>query len=239
MTLTCRLTMVTSCTGDKATDSPRRLQLQDFLDGDRLKNRELELTAHSRPAAAMYTGQQHIHLRVGVRALRDRFGRDAVSLWIVSAGYGVVSEDRVIAPYNVTFNAMGRRPAVEWARRLDIPGSIRTAVADSPLVVFLLGEEYLRAVQPAVVLPTGGRVVFVAKPALRHQLEALGATVVPVGREDARRYGSGYVALKGRMFELFAKGLAKEGMGLWRDVCDDPTPRSFRTAVEIGNGGDN
>ena len=104
--------------------------------------------------------------------------------------------------------------------------------------MILLGEDYLRALEPPFAPPPGHRVVFVAKPALAKQLTAPGVTVVPVGKQDARRYHAGYVALKGRMFELFAKGLVRQGAKLLRDVCDDPTPASFMGAVEIGTASD-
>jgi hypothetical protein len=238
MTTELHVTVVTSCTGDKATDSTEQLQLADFQDGNRMKARERELAALARPAGLMYTGDQHRLVMVGVDALRERFGAGAVTLWIVSAGYGLVSEDRMIVPYNVTFKTMGRRAAREWAQRRTIPQSVRTAIARRPLTVVLLGEDYLRAVEPPVEPSPGERVVFVAKPALKEQLGAPRVTVVPVAKQDARRYHAGYVALKGRMFELWAKGLARKGPKLWQQVCDDSTPVSFMAAVEIGLAGD-
>jgi hypothetical protein len=121
---------------------------------------------------------------------------------------------------------------------LAIAASIRSVIAGNPLTVFLLGEEYLRVVEPPIAPSTGHRVIFLAKPTLRKQLEAPRITLVSIGLEDARRYHAGYVALKGRMFELFAKGLVRQGVGPLRDVCDDPTPASFRAAVESGATGD-
>lgn len=234
MTETVRITVVTSCTGEKATESPRQLRLEDFWDRQILSDRERELAELSRPAGTMYTGGQHRHLMVGVNSLRACFGRDAVNLQIVSAGYGLVSEDTVIAPYNVTFKAMGRGAALAWGRRLAIAESVRGVMRESQLTVLLLGEEYVRVVEPPIAPAPGHRVIFLAKPTLRKHLEAPRTTIVPIGLQDTRRYHAGYVALKGRMFELFAKGLVRQGVGLWRDVCDDPTPKSFRTAVESG-----
>jgi hypothetical protein len=41
----------------------------------------------------MYTGPQHIHVRAGLAALRRRVEPGAVSLRIISAGYGLLDED--------------------------------------------------------------------------------------------------------------------------------------------------
>src|SRR5688572_11012428 len=73
----------------------------------------------------MYTGPQHLHVLGGVEHLRHHYGQDAVTLKIVSAGYGVIDEHRVIAPYDLTFNTMSRRQAREWARHLAIASDFR------------------------------------------------------------------------------------------------------------------
>jgi hypothetical protein len=42
----------------------------------------------------------------GVQLLRQSLGREAVDVVILSAGYGVIPEDKTIVPYEVTFNTM-------------------------------------------------------------------------------------------------------------------------------------
>jgi hypothetical protein len=68
----------------------------------------------------MYRGRQHLRLMDGVRLLRERFGAEAVELYIVSAGYGLVAEERLIAPYEASFNSMTAGQARAWARKLRI-----------------------------------------------------------------------------------------------------------------------
>jgi hypothetical protein len=231
------LTVVTSCTGKKATDHPQRLTLKDFQDSERLKLRELELSALklARQAGEMYTGSQHLRVMCGVSALREHFGNEGVTLWVVSAGYGVIPETKPIVPYNVTFQNMPGPDIRKWADQLLIPHKFRRALDGSPLTVILLSEKYLTAVQPPVNPPRGCRVIFLAKPGLVEKLQAPGVTVVPIGQQDLALYrAAGHVALKGRMFELFAKGLVMRGEDLWRKVCTDDTPESFRAAVDFG-----
>lgn len=124
-----RLLVISSCTRDKRHNSPAELAEPDFLDPAHLARREQELRHHSCPAGEMYTGRQHLLVRQGLGLLR-RAGVQA-DLAIVSAGYGLIPEDRVIAPYNVTFTGktpatVRRRPTAWASRRRCAPPSGRT-----------------------------------------------------------------------------------------------------------------
>jgi hypothetical protein len=88
--------------------------------------------------------------------------------------------------------------------------------------------------KPPVVPDEGSRVIYLAKPALATRLGSPGVTVVPVDLHDARRCHAGYVALKGRLFEYFARGLVAQGISLWQEVLKDPSPKAFRVALELG-----
>lgn len=231
-----RLLVITSCTGEKAVDHDRRLTLADFRHPSRLRERELELERWRTPAGQLYTGQQHVQLMSGVRRLRERYGPDAVTVQIVSAGYGLVAEDRLLAPYEATFNGMGRSEARAWARHLGIARDVRQALPGFPLVIFLLGSIYLSAVEPPVTPVAGQRVLFLAKPDEADRLARPGVTVVPAGKAEATRYGAGLIALKGRMFDLFARGLVREGQPLWDSVRRDDSPASFLRALAEEEG---
>lgn len=232
--MSMRLMVVTSCTSRKAVDPPGKLTKADFADPELLRARETELAPFLTPAGQLYTGQQHVLTMRGVERLRRQYGPESVSMRIVSAGYGVVPEVRPLAPYEVTFNDMGRREAREWGRHLRIPQELRRAAEGQPLVVFLLGARYLDAVEPPVLPAAGQRFVFLAGPAEVQPLSAPGVTVVPAGRAEASRYRSGMVALKGRMFDLFSRGLAAGDEAMWNAVLADDTPASFVRAVDLG-----
>jgi len=83
----------------------------------------------------------------GIQSARRTLGPDVIHLKIISAGYGLVDEGTSLCPYNVTFKGMGRLAARRWARKLQLPTRVRAAVADAELAVFLLGEDYLSAIE--------------------------------------------------------------------------------------------
>lgn len=232
-----RILVVTSCTGRKRDEGcARPLELDDFKNPRRLAERETELARWRLPAGEMYAGRQHTHTVAGVGALRRRFGDGSVDLVIVSAGYGLLGEGTPIVPYNLTFSAMSSRQAVAWADHLGVAGAVRKACGQIPLVIFLLGARYLEAIRPPVEAGVGQRLVFLARPAETDRLSGDGAVVVPAGAREASRYGDGLVALKGKMFRLFASGVARAGDGLLAEVMEDSTPGSFIRAMQLGLG---
>ena len=103
------LLVVTSCTGEKAVSHADQLTLEDFKNPDRLARKEALLAHLARPAGSLYTGDQHRHLMAGVRLLREKYGHEAARLKIISAGYGLVDEERSLVPYECTFNSMPAR----------------------------------------------------------------------------------------------------------------------------------
>jgi hypothetical protein len=223
------LLVISSCTGAKAVKSPA-LAFADFSDPDRLAQRESELAVVRRPAAAMYTGWQHLYLMRGVKALQRAFGDAFVDLRILSAGYGLIGADRMICPYDLTFNDMSRAQAHAWAMRIRVPGDVRAAVADADLVVLLLGSRYLDAIDPPLAARPGQRVAFFAKPSESSRLASSGVVTVPAGKAEAAKFGSGLVALKGKMFERFAETLANRP-DLFHEVMSDDSPATFLSAL--------
>jgi len=233
--LATRLLVVGSCTSLKRDDGcPHPLSLNDFRKADRLREREAALAAWRRPAGEMYTGRQHTQAVAGIAALRRRFGHEFAELAIVSAGYGLLREDAPIVPYNITFATMSGGDARAWARHLGVAAAVREACAGYPLVVFLLGSRYLDAVEPPLAAGGAQRFVFLARPAETTRLAGPGVTIVPAGAREATAYGAGLVALKGKMFRLFALGLARSDGALLEDVLRDDTPASFVRAMRLG-----
>jgi hypothetical protein len=239
-----RLLVVTSCTQKKAASLRNELRREDFASPDRLREREREVESHRIPAVAMYRGDQHLNVVEGVRRIRSAEGNGSVGVRIVSAGYGLIHENREIVPYNVTFSGKNRRQICHRAAELGIPQAVRKEVRGWPLVIYLLGDDYLTAIDAQ--LKCGGsydrlvpektqRFVFLARPKKALELTARGVTGVSVGAPEARRFHSGYIALKGRLFELYARSLAREGDVLWRATIVDDTPATFMDAMERGS----
>jgi len=150
------------------------------------------------------------------------------------AAAGLLREDSPIVPYDVTFRTMSRGNIRAWARHLGVAAAVREACAGYHLVVFLLGSQYLDAVEPPLAAGGAQRFVFLARPAETTRLAGPGVTIVPAGAREATAYGEGLVALKGKMFRLFALGLARSDGALLEDVLRNDTPASFVRAMRLG-----
>jgi hypothetical protein len=156
-------------------------------------------------------------------------GNDACTLAILSAGYGLIPEYRLIAPYDITFQGLPKSLVKERGEKLGIPNAVRKLVSEFPLVFFLLGDDYLRSACPPIVPSDLQRFVFFGSPKLR--LPGRAATVIPSGKEEAAKFGEGIVALKGRMFCLLAAGLTQEPT-LIEGLYGDNTPETSPSADE-------
>lgn len=226
-----RVLVLTSCTGEKASRSDKALRVEDFDDPARLRAGEERLTRLLRPAAVMYTGQQHVRAMRGVQAMRGVLGPQGVDVAIVSAGYGLIQEGRMIAPYDVTFTGMSSRAIRERGARLGLPRAVRTELRGYELVFSLLGSAYLTAITPPLPAEPGQRIVYFAKPG-EAALVAAGEVLVPAGKHEAGRYGAGLVALKGRMLELLGTAVAADGPGLLEAVRNDATPATVLRTLD-------
>ncbi|MDD3898356.1 MAG: hypothetical protein PHE82_05330 [Syntrophomonadaceae bacterium] len=218
-----KLLVVTSCTGSKIHRPDDVLKQEDFLDSRRLEEKEKELNTYLLPAGKMYTGAQHLRLNEGVSALREKYGYDMVDVYIVSAGYGLISENYPVLPYEVTFNKMKKSEIVQWAQFLKIHEKMEELLPPYDLVFFLLGEKYLQALQlPLAHVNNKQRLVFICSNSSQRLIpQEPPYYTVPLGPDDAREFRYGLVGLKGHLFKLFAAELIKNS-SLMGEVYDHP-----------------
>jgi hypothetical protein len=226
-----KLLVVGSCTGKKnKRGCPNSLTEEDFDDPATLGRREAELARWALPAAELYTGWQHRYMMKGVNAIRRQFGSAACGLEIISAGYGLVGEDRSLVPYEATFQHKRLTWISERAQKLGIPQALRQAVRDYEVVIFLLGKEYLLSTRLPVESGDTQRLIFLTSNTNLPFHPS--STIVPAGLQEMR-FGAGLVALKGKMFELFAYGLCQRPEA-WKGMLTDPTAGTFLCLVEAG-----
>jgi len=105
-----RCLVIGSCTGrkdDKGCPEEVKLKLADFETAASLSRAEQSVKGWLRPAGKMYKGLQHTLMMRGVAQLRADFSPATFDVAIVSAGYGLISEEKKIAPYNITFKGKG------------------------------------------------------------------------------------------------------------------------------------
>jgi len=207
-----RIRVITSCTGEKSVSSPDQLTLDDFRQGaEHVRTRETAFGDLLTPAEDLYTGLQHQRLMRGVRTARAATGID-VDLRILSAGYGLVSADQNLAPYEATFIGMGRKGADAWAQTLSIPTAIRAALAEAcDLCIVLLGNDYLRACALDDQIQLGGPALFLCgKDAALRLPQIPNLHPVVLWNAEATTFSCGLVGLKGEVAARVLENLANK-----------------------------
>lgn len=193
-----KVSIITSCTGRKTATTPNQLTQADFEKGaSHLRSREAELAQWMRPAVALYSGEQHVRLMRGVHAAREQGA--AVSVTILSAGYGLIPEEQLIAPYEMTFNGMKKKESHAWATMLGIRESIRAVLdADADLVLILLGERYLQACGFDAITPLRSPTWALCGTASAKQFSPA-FQLVKLKQSDTSGYACGNIGLKGEV----------------------------------------
>ena len=202
--------IITSCTGEKVVESDRQLTREDFAKGAaHVAEREKELKDSLRTAGEIYSGEQHVRLMRGVFAMRSALDASPspIELHILSAGYGLIPEDRVVAPYEITFATMKSKELRDWADSLQVPEDFRKTVAKPyEFGLILLGDNYLTACALDSSVRFGGPTLLFCGTGMAKKLPILAnVRVVPVSNPEAKRFSCGLIGLKG---ELAARALA-------------------------------
>ena len=202
-----RILVITSCTGEKKFKPENQLGLKDFENRKRLASGEKRLVQSMCTAGEMYTGMQHLRLMEGVKIFRQSLGDKAIDVNILSAGYGLIPEERLIVPYEVTFNGMKGYEVDSWASQLGIQSDFEKAVHGYDLVFLLLGENYLRSLSLPVTTRTDQTFIFLASQSSMKWIRTLNAKtfILSLSNSDAKHYRYGLVGLKGFLFKKFAE----------------------------------
>lgn len=204
-----RILVVTSCSGSKAFSIPNQLTLTDFqTGGQHLSERTKELERYSLPAAQMYTGRQHPLILRALQKLIDRGFPHQVSLVIVSAGYGLLQANDPIVPYDVTFTSpeLSGKKGLSWARHQQLTPDLQREIDQNDLVIFLLGDDYLSALDLPLRTKPEQTLVFMATEkrceALHRHQAKVGCT--GLNNAHAKQFSYGLTGLRGLLFEHLA-----------------------------------
>jgi Queuine tRNA-ribosyltransferase len=216
--------VITSCTGEKRYKPDEQLMQNDFIDNTNLSLKEGYLKEYQQTAGRMYTGLQHLRLMEGIEVLRNTFQSESIDLNIVSAGYGLINEDKVIVPYEVTFNSMNSKQVLEWSKHLNIKEDLEKKIKGYDLVFFLLGDKYLKSLQlPVHVETEGQKLIFLAGKSSRSSIpNEAPYHLIEVGQEDAKEFSYGLIGLKGYLFKLLSEEI-KNNTNLLNSINDDPS----------------
>jgi hypothetical protein len=190
MTAEPEILVVSSCTGRKA---------RSVGDPERV------------PAGDVYTGDQHRRLMAGISEYR-RASEPAgpLRLSIVSAGLGLVGERQPIQSYDVSFAGLGRREIDERAAMLRIPAAVAAELEQRRrLTILALGSDYLRACDLHAIRAVNGPVLALVGRSSASGLPAkFFAMMLDV--RDTRRFGAGFVGLKGAVVSQILAALVRE-----------------------------
>ena len=221
-----KVLIITACTALKKYNPPNQLTRADFVFPARLQERTRELSDFKAPAAEMYTGPHHQHLMDGVKAVRNSDGPDVVDLHIISAGYGLLGEAEIIVPYNVTFNNVSTGELLDRSTHLQIHEDVGNLISGYSLVFFLLGQKYVRALQPHLFdVPDTVTQIFLAAPSWQHLIpdHLPNVHIVFAGDElVARLEGATRYNLKGFVFKKFCKTSCGQAHQVFGEVKQNP-----------------
>ena len=218
-----KVLVITSCTGRKKYKPANQLQLGDFLSVERRAVRSTELKSFKTSAAEMYTGQQHRHLMAGLEEIRKVYGSAVVDLHIISAGYGLLAENDDIVPYNVTFSGLNKVDLLARSNSLQLHERVETLIAGYDLVFFLLGKEYVQALQLPCEVPDTVTQIFLLGTGYRKLIpDSPNVHFVPAGSGLARELGVMGVALKGFVFKKICERVCHNGLPVFEKIRHDP-----------------
>jgi len=211
--LSVHIRILTSCTKKKAVSCANPITAEDFERGeDHVASRSKELADSTLPAGKMYSGLQHRYLMQGVCAVRRKRAGFDINVSILSAGYGLVSEAELIAPYERAFNGKPKAEIRDLADRLDIPKDSRHFLEQpADLILILLGRKYLHAVDFDETVSFGGNtLLFCSRKAAESLPRWEKVNKVLVTQETATRFSEGIVGLKGYLARLLLQKVVRD-----------------------------
>ena len=206
-----KILILTACTSKKKFKPANLLTKKDFkaIGTPAFKVHEEQLNTFQTAAGEMYTGQQHLRVMRGLQKLRQ--AGLSVDLKIVSAGYGLLNENTLIVPYEMTFIGMRKKEYQTWAQHLKL-SEITQYMRLYDLVLVLLGKEYLRAIDFGVQFQHKGILIFIsAAGAIEHIPTGPDIYTIALNNQTASRLGAGLVSLKGRILELIGIAVSQKG----------------------------
>lgn len=175
------------------------------------------------PAGEIYTGGQHRYLMEGLDKVRSRFREQAIELAIISAKHGLLMESNVIEPYDFTFQGLRKEKILEHSDRLQIHDKTEALIKHYDLVFFLLGKEYVQALQLPFDVPDTVTQIYLLGPTHRNLiLDLANVHFIPAGSDLARQFGVMNTNLKGAAFKRLCCIARREGLGVFETIRQTP-----------------
>ena len=181
-------------------------------------------------AGLFYEGLQHKYVLDGIRSIREILGPESIDLSIISAKYGLLDELKIIEPYDISFNTMKHDEIIGTARELNIHRDMQKKVVNYDVVFYLLGLDYLKALELPflrdgltnhlfLISPQGKSIIegFTHDRKKGHSDHRDNYFTFDCGSDLGRDLAVQNIALKGFIFKKFGEHL-KEDYNRARDI---------------------
>lgn len=216
--------VITPCSAKKRGDVPEPARAADLAEPEQRRLAEARLAAFARPAIEMYTGTHHRLVVAGVRAVWERWGHQLLDLTILSGGYGLLSADQVILPYDVTFDQFEAAEFAAWVARLEIPRQTAELVQQYDLVFYLLSGRYLAALNLPLDVPgTVQQIVLTDQESMDQVPQTANLhPIVAAGGVAARRWHVKAPHVRGFVFGRLCDQVVRHGPDVLEWLRRDP-----------------
>ena len=189
-------------------------------------------------AGLFYKGLQHKYALEGIQNIRKVLGSESIDFNIISAKYGLLNELDIIEPYDVSFNTMKHDEIIKTARELNIHRDMQRKVADYNVVFYLLGIDYLKALELPFLRDGLTNHMFLISPTYKSLIEEFtherrrghsdyrtNYFTFDCGSNLGLELGVQNIALKGFIFKEFGKHLNADyhrARDIRRTLVEDP-----------------
>jgi hypothetical protein len=155
-------------------------------------------------ARNLYEGRQQKFISNAVDSLRE--SKDEVDRIFISAGFGVIDENDLLPPYDMTFAGLSKDEINERSAELGIQESLSDILSSNTydIIFFALGSDYLLSLDmEELTSKISDETMIVTFN--NSEAEGKNQVSIPARTEDAKEQGTIVVALKGRYLQNFAE----------------------------------
>lgn len=194
------LLIISSCTGEKKY-YPDNKALATDLDNIFLRQKkEEELKEYKVKACEMFISLQNKIIIESLNHLNDKHLN--AELCYISSGYGLISKDEEVIPYDVNLSAMSMFDLDKRSDFLKVHEELYYKAKNFDLIIYLLGYEYLRMLKLPIDLDSNIKQIFFISPSDEKVLpDNNDFYLVKTGNEEASKYNITPSELKAFIFK--------------------------------------
>lgn len=204
-----KILVVSSCSGEKkySIDNPAIARELDSFELRMQKEEEFENFRIK--AKEMFISSQNKYIEEGIKILKEN--NVNVDYSFISSGYGYLNAEDYVIPYDVNFSAMSAYDIEKRGDFLRINQETAFSAKNYDLVFFLLGHEYLRALNLPFkdIKEETKQIFFVTKSDEKVIHDISGIIRMEVGNEEVKILNVKSSELKGYIFKLIANESSK------------------------------